>query len=142
MSIWILLLVLFAVIGIALAVRTPGGEVRTTEMPACHSCGQRVGTDSYKCPHCGIANPRLGGRTIAARTGPATPSGPLATRAAVNCPKCGSDQLTGGKAGFGLGKAAAGGVLLGPVGLLGGMVGSGKVQVGCMNCGHRWKPRR
>lgn len=140
MSFWILVLALFAVIGLVLVVLSAGGKPRTTEMPACHSCGQRVETDSYRCPHCGIANPRLSGRTVAARTGPSTSKGPAATPAAVTCPKCGSDQLTGGKAGFGLGKAAAGGVLLGPVGLLGGMVGFGKVQVGCMRCGHRWKP--
>jgi len=41
--------------------------------------------------------------------------------------------------GFGLGKAAAGGFLLGIPGLLGGLIGSNKILVTCLRCGHRWK---
>lgn len=59
---------------------------------------------------------------------------------AAKCPKCGSTQLTANKKGFGLGKAAVGGLLLGPVGLLGGLIGGGKVMITCLNCGHEWKP--
>lgn len=51
----------------------------------------------------------------------------------VRCPRCRSTQLTANKKGFGLGKAAAGGLLLGPVGLLGGFLGSGKVKITCLN---------
>ena len=58
----------------------------------------------------------------------------------IKCPKCRSTQLTANKKGFGLGKAAAGGLLLGPVGLLGGVMGSGKVKITCLKCGHEWKP--
>ena len=58
----------------------------------------------------------------------------------VRCPRCGSAQLTANKKGFGLGKAAAGGLLLGPVGLLGGFIGSSKVKITCLKCGHTWKP--
>lgn len=46
--------------------------------------------------------------------------------------KCECIQLTANKKGFGLGKAVVGGVLLGPAGLLGGFVGSGKVRVTCL----------
>lgn len=60
--------------------------------------------------------------------------------AEVRCPKCGSNQLTANQIGYGLGKAAVGGVLLGPVGLLGGFVGSKKVLITCLRCGHSWKP--
>jgi tellurium resistance protein TerD len=59
---------------------------------------------------------------------------------AVKCPICKSTQITANKKGYGLGKAAIGGVLLGPVGLLGGFVGSGKVKVTCLKCGYSWKP--
>jgi ribosomal protein S27E len=59
---------------------------------------------------------------------------------AVKCPRCHSTQVTGFKKGFGLGKAVGGGVLLGPLGLLAGFVGSRKVQVSCLKCGHRWNP--
>lgn len=58
----------------------------------------------------------------------------------VRCPRCGSTQLTANRKGFGLGKAAAGGLLLGPVGLLGGFLGSSKVKITCLKCGYTWKP--
>lgn len=57
----------------------------------------------------------------------------------LSCPKCKSTQLHAGNKGFGLGKAAAGGILLGPVGLLGGLVGSKKVMITCLKCGHKWQ---
>jgi tellurium resistance protein TerD len=58
----------------------------------------------------------------------------------IRCPKCGSTQITASNKGFGLGKAAVGGILLGPVGLLGGLIGSKKVVVSCLKCGHQWQP--
>ena len=58
----------------------------------------------------------------------------------VRCPKCGGEQFAAGSKGFGLGKAVAGGFLLGPVGLLGGLIGSKKVKITCLGCGHTWKP--
>ncbi len=58
----------------------------------------------------------------------------------VRCPRCRSTQLTANRKGFGLGKAAAGGLLLGPVGLLGGFLGSSKVKITCLKCGYTWKP--
>jgi tellurium resistance protein TerD len=44
-------------------------------------------------------------------------------------------QVDSGKKGFSLGKAAVGGILLGPVGLLGGALGKRKVYMCCGNCG-------
>mgnify|MGYP000933138434 FL=1 len=57
----------------------------------------------------------------------------------LKCPRCSSTQLHAGQKGFGLGKAAAGGLLLGPVGLLGGMIGSKKVMITCLKCGYKWR---
>lgn len=57
----------------------------------------------------------------------------------IKCPKCKSTQLTANKKGFGLGKAAVGGLLTGGIGLLGGFIGSGKVKITCLKCGHTWK---
>jgi len=56
------------------------------------------------------------------------------------CPKCGSTALSANKKGFGLGKAAVGGIMLGGVGLLGGFLGSGKIEITCLNCGNKFKP--
>jgi len=56
----------------------------------------------------------------------------------VKCPRCSSTQITANKKGFSLGGAALGGILLGPVGLLGGLAGSNKVKVTCLKCGHSW----
>jgi DNA-directed RNA polymerase subunit M/transcription elongation factor TFIIS len=59
---------------------------------------------------------------------------------AIHCPKCHSTQVTAQKQGFGLGKAAVGGVLTGGVGLLGGFIGSRKIYLTCLKCGHRFNP--
>ena len=58
----------------------------------------------------------------------------------VRCPSCGSTQITAKNQGFGLGKAAVGGLLLGPVGLLGGVIGSKNTKVVCLKCGREWTP--
>lgn len=58
----------------------------------------------------------------------------------IKCPRCGGSQIAANKKGFGLGKAVAGGFLLGPVGLLGGFLGSNKIKITCLKCGHQWKP--
>lgn len=57
----------------------------------------------------------------------------------LKCPRCRSTQLHAGDKGFGLGKAAAGGILLGPIGLLGGLIGSKKVMITCLKCGYKWQ---
>ncbi|MBD0383305.1 hypothetical protein [Paenibacillus sedimenti] len=56
----------------------------------------------------------------------------------VTCPKCQSNQISAGTKGFSVGKAAAGGLLLGGVGLLGGFLGSNKHVRTCVRCGYRW----
>ena len=58
----------------------------------------------------------------------------------IRCPKCRSTQVTANKEGFGLGKAAVGGILLGPVGLLGGLIGGSQIKITCLRCGHVFEP--
>ena len=54
------------------------------------------------------------------------------------CPMCGErinwKMIDSTKKGFSVGKAAVGGLLLGPVGLVGGALGKKKVTYCCGNC--------
>ncbi len=56
------------------------------------------------------------------------------------CPKCHSTALTANKKGFGFGKAIAGGMISLPVGIISGAVGSRKIQITCLKCGHQFSP--
>jgi hypothetical protein len=58
----------------------------------------------------------------------------------VECPKCGSNQITANKQGFSGKKAVAGALLTGGVGLLAGTIGSNKVRITCLACGNVFKP--
>lgn len=58
----------------------------------------------------------------------------------VHCPKCNSTQITINKKGFSVGKAVAGAVLTGGIGLLAGGIGSNKIIITCLACGHQFKP--
>ncbi len=55
------------------------------------------------------------------------------------CPMCGEREkwikVDENKKGFSVGKAAAGGLLLGPIGLLGGALGKKKKCYACGKCG-------
>ncbi len=58
----------------------------------------------------------------------------------IFCPCCGSNQLTANKKGFSGKKAVAGAILTGGIGLLAGTIGSNKVKITCLACGHEFKP--
>jgi hypothetical protein len=88
----------------------------------CNECNREISDKAESCIHCG--GPVCKG---------AIHEGPI-------CPKCESIDVTVDTKGFGLIKAAAGAALLGPVGLLGGVIGSKKTIFVCGNCGNRWKP--
>ena len=59
--------------------------------------------------------------------------------APARCPMCVEmlmwKQVDTQKKGFSVGKAALGGILLGPVGLIGGALGKKKVWYACGKCG-------
>lgn len=56
----------------------------------------------------------------------------------LKCPKCGASEVSANKRGFGLKGAAIGAAAVGPIGLLGGLVGANNVVVTCLHCGHAW----
>lgn len=62
--------------------------------------------------------------------------------ATVRCPRCGSTQISSSQQGFGVGKAVIGAAVAGPVGLAAGGIGSKKVIVTCLKCGHQWQAGR
>ena len=86
----------------------------------CKICKKEVARTAATCPNCGISYPGLD----------------------IKCPKCKSSNFSVGKKGFGLGKMAGWGVLLGPIGLAGGFIGRGQVELHCLNCNKKWKPKK
>ncbi|KON85583.1 tellurium resistance protein TerD [Sporosarcina globispora] len=60
----------------------------------------------------------------------------------ISCTRCGSTNIRTGQKGFGLGKAAIGGLILGPVGLLGGFIGKKQLKLTCNACGNSWSPNQ
>lgn len=63
----------------------------------------------------------------------------LRDSAGVRCPICFSKNVRIREKGFSVGKAAAGVVLTGGVGLIAGLHGRKKLFAHCLNCGHEWK---
>lgn len=58
----------------------------------------------------------------------------------IKCPKCGSTSLHSGNKGFSFKKSLIGGIAFGGLGLLGGFLGSNKIEITCLNCGYKFKP--
>lgn len=58
----------------------------------------------------------------------------------IHCPNCNSTQLTAHKKGFSGKKAVVGGLLTGGLGLMAGTIGSNKIIITCLACGHEFRP--
>jgi len=91
-----------------------------SDLTTCKTCGKDIAKTAPTCPNCGVTFPGL----------------------KLECPKCGSQNFTTGRKKYGLGKAALGTVILGPIGLEGGLIGRGKLELVCQNCNHKWKPKK
>ncbi len=108
------------------------------QLHECAKCGAlRSGEEILKSPYGRKHVEPLGGDAVDTSVKPQSEPDSQPSPA-VTCPKCSSTQLTAGQQGFGLGNAVVGGVLLGGVGLVAGFLGSRKVRITCISCGHQW----
>lgn len=56
----------------------------------------------------------------------------------ITCPKCKGHSIVQSTKGFSIGKAVAGGLIVGPVGLLAGTHKSKDIRFTCLDCGHKF----
>lgn len=92
---------------------------------SCPECGKEISDKAVACPHCGNPmNPQIQ---------------QTQQEEYLCCPKCGSRELHAEHKGFSGGKALAGVVLTGGIGLLAGTIGSRDTQITCLKCGKKFK---
>jgi len=111
----------------------------------CPKCSYESLDEFDICPLCGLIikkyHEKQRERTEIVRRSETTKVRPcLLDDEPIRCPQCGSAQLSWNKNGFGFGKAAVGGILLGPFGLLAGGIGKNKITCTCLKCGNSWQP--
>lgn len=90
---------------------------------SCPECGKEISDKAFACPHCG--NPMN--------------QQPQQEEEYLCCPKCGSRELHAEHKGFSGGKALAGAIVTGGIGLLAGTIGSRDTQITCLKCGNKFK---
>lgn len=88
----------------------------------CPECGKEISDKAIACPNCG--NPM---------------NQQAQQEEYLCCPKCGSRELHSEHKGFSGGKALAGALVTGGIGLLAGTIGSRDTQITCLKCGNRFK---
>lgn len=87
----------------------------------CPECSKEISDKAESCPNCGF------------------PIQKEESEEYLACPKCFSKELHADKSGFSGGKALAGAVLTGGIGLLAGTIGSKNIYLTCLKCNHRFK---
>lgn len=92
----------------------------------CPECKKQISDRAVSCPNCGYPLKQQ-------QTNNADENEYLC------CPKCHSRELHSEHQGFSGGKALAGVVLAGDIGILAGTIGSKEVRITCLKCGHHFK---
>ena len=88
----------------------------------CPECGKDISDKAAVCPNCG------------------NPMNQQSQREEyLCCPQCGSRELHSEHKGFSGGKALAGALVTGGIGLLAGTIGSRDTQITCLKCGKKFK---
>lgn len=90
----------------------------------CPECEKKISDKAVSCPNCGC---------------PINKQSNSPQEEYLCCPKCHSKELHSEHKGFSGGKALAGVVLTGGIGLLAGTIGSKNVQITCLKCGNKFK---
>ena len=103
----------------------------------CSECGKQISDKASSCPSCG--NPMDKSSITYPTSRPISTISTNSEENLLHCPKCNSTQLSTNKKGFSGGKALAGAVLTGGIGLLAGTIGSGNVEITCLQCGYKYK---
>lgn len=60
----------------------------------------------------------------------------------IRCPKCGSTQIVANKRGFAWIRFILITIFTLGLGLIFGFIGRNKIEITCLNCGHKFKPRQ
>jgi uncharacterized membrane protein YvbJ len=100
----------------------------------CQQCGKEMNEDAVFCTHCGTKTQNH----IEIKVNPGSQISK--SEKLLKCPKCRSTHLADGKKGFSAGKAVAGAVLTGGIGVLAGTIGSNNTVITCLSCAHKFKP--
>lgn len=96
----------------------------------CPECGKEISDKATSCPKCG--NPFNQQPQVVAEENDEN-------KEYHRCPHCHSKELRSDKKGFSGGKALAGVVLTGGIGVLAGTIGYKNIQFTCMKCGKKFK---
>ncbi len=97
----------------------------------CPECGKEISDKANACPNCGCP--------INETNQPSSTPVVDDDEEHLYCPYCLSKQVHHEHRGFSGGKALAGAVTAGGIGMLAGTIGNNKVELTCMRCGKKFK---
>lgn len=98
---------------------------------SCPECGKEISDKAFACPNCGNPMNQQSQQVVQVQQ--------VQQEEYLCCPKCGSRELHAEHKGFSGGKALAGALITGGIGLLAGTIGSRDTQITCLKCGKRFK---